>query len=467
MAYSVIALQEMNLAYKYPDIYWKTACLSVNAGALNEEDYHNLVKDGIIEISDDDDKRSQNKIQYGKVASAIANMRGQIQVDLPDINLSRMGFTPNAEENKILYGLKGIARLGEKVIQDIIFYRPYSSVEDFVNKMKDSEEKKLVSKDRVVNLIKAGAFDKVEKKPRTEILQNFIQLVSDQKVKLNLNNFLMLIRKNLVPSYLLEEKKCYNFTKYIRKNRYKNEFYELDEIALDYFLERFDKSKIYIKSDFEGEHKLISISWWDSVYNLFMNNVRKWIKDNQEELLKKLNQELFKEMYTKYARGNILDWELHALNFFYSGHPLEKVKLPVPITPLDQIEEGRVEGYFMIQGKRIPKMTLYAIAGTVIDKDKMKSTVVLSTPDGVIDVKLYKQQFAKYAHESNLDEDDENYVPNEENFLEKGTHLMIIGIKRGDMFMPKVYKRTGHEAINKIILDDQGNFVEFKTKTGD
>ena len=92
MAYSTVTLQQMNLVHKFPSIYWKAACLSVNAGAINEEDYYNLVDEGIIELSDEDDVRSNNKIQYGKVASAIGDMRGTIEVKQPDINRSRMGL---------------------------------------------------------------------------------------------------------------------------------------------------------------------------------------------------------------------------------------------------------------------------------------------------------------------------------------------------------------------------------------
>ena len=133
---------------------------------INEEDYYNLVEEGIIELSDEDDVRSTKKIQYGKVASAIGDMRGTIEVKQPDINRSRMGFTPDAEENTILYGIKGITRVGDNIIQEIILNRPYSSLQDFVDKMKTSDEKKLISKDKVVNLIKAGAFDRIEKRPR-------------------------------------------------------------------------------------------------------------------------------------------------------------------------------------------------------------------------------------------------------------------------------------------------------------
>jgi DNA polymerase-3 subunit alpha len=162
-------------------------------------------------------------------------------------------------------------------------------------------------------------------------------------------------------------------------------------------------------------------------------------------------------------RGNILDWELQALNFFYSGHPLDNIEIPMEVSDYNKMKEGEVVGHFLIKGKTIPKLKLYTIVGTVIDKDKTKSIVTIATKDAVVDVKFYKQQYAKYAHESNLEEDDENYKPNEENFFEKGTHLAITGVKRGDMFLPKVYKQTGIQEVLKVIVKD-GKFIEFKAK---
>ena len=458
IAYSTVTLQQMNLVHKFPSIYWKTACLSVNAGAINEEDFYNLVNEGVIELSDEDDVRSSKKIQYGKVASAIGDMRGTIEVLQPDINNSRLGFTPDARHNVIRYGLKGITRLGDNIIQEIILNRPFESLRDFVEKMTTRDDKKLISKDKVVNLIKAGAFDSLEGKPREEILRDYIVLISDQKQKLTLQNFMMLMRNNLVPDELDEEKKCYNFTKYIRKFR-TGAYYEIDEIAEDYLLERFPPERI----ETVNGKKVITQSWWDSMYNHFMNNVRSWLTQNQEYLVESLNDSLFIDEFQKYASGNILDWELESLNFFYSGHPLDGVEFPIEISDYNKIREGEIVGHFLIKGKSIPKMKLSSIAGTVIDKNKPKSIVTIATKEAVVDVKFYKQQFAKFAHESDLQPGDEGYKPNEEDFLKKGNHLVITGIKRGDMFVPKVYKNTGIQAVLKAEIQD-GKFIEFKAK---
>jgi len=237
VGYSTIALQQMNLAYHYPIIYWNTACLSVNAGAISEEDYTNLLNQGIIEISDEEDKRKASKVQYGKVATAIGKFRNElgVRVDLPGINAAKFGFVPDAEENSIVFGLKGVARIGDNLIKDIMDRRPFVSVKDFVTKMMDGN-KKLISKDRVINLIKAGAFDKVEPIPREEILLNYLATIVDQKKRITLQNMNMLIKKNMVPEYLSEEAKVYNFTRYLRKSRYRESYYQLDEIAMDYLL---------------------------------------------------------------------------------------------------------------------------------------------------------------------------------------------------------------------------------------
>lgn len=464
MAYSTITLQQMNLVFRYNPIFWKTACLSVNAGAINEEDYYNLVNEGVIVLSDEDDLRSSTKMQYGKVASAIGDMRGSIEVRQPDINRSRMGFTPDAQSNSILYGIKGIARVGDAVVQEIILNRPYESLRDFLNKMVDPAGRKLISKDRVVNLIKAGAFDDLEAKPREEILADYIGIVSDTKNRLNLNNFLMLIRANLVPEHLTEEIKCYNFTRYIRKHRYKN-YYIIDDIAVGYLKERFPADRMETITRDDGvEVRVIQERWWDGIYNLFMNNVRAWIKENHDGLLAEMNKEIYNEEFEKYAKGNILDWELHALRFFYSGHPLDHVEIPVEISKYEDILDGERDGHFNIRGKIIPKYKLHTIAGTVINKEKQKGIVTLATKDSVVDVKFFRQQYAKYAHVSNLQPGEEGYRSNEVDFFEQGNHLVVTGIKRGDMFLPKVYRNSGIHEVMLMDVDENNNFIEFRAK---
>jgi hypothetical protein len=159
-------------------------------------------------------------------------------------------------------------------------------------------------------------------------------------------------------------------------------------------------------------------------------------------------------------------WELDSMNFFFSGHPLKKVikQLPIAIDKVDDVVEGVQDGFFYIKGKEIPRMKLYTLAGTVIDKDTTKSLVTLQCPSGVVTLKIYKDLFATLAATvGDVSIEGEKEVE-QEGFFEKGTHLMVTGIQRGATFVPKVYKSTGRKAILKIVLDEDGDFVEFEEK---
>ena len=115
---------------------------------------------------------------------------------------------------------------------------------------------------------------------------------------------------------------------------------------------------------------------------------------------------------------------------------------------------------FIIKGKEIPKMKLYTIAGTVIDSNTTKSTVTLQTQDGVVTLKIFKglySIFDKVVYSS-------DGVIVQQGFFEKGTNLLVTGIKRGVTFVPKVYKNTGRKAILKINLDENRHFIGFEEK---
>jgi len=446
----------MNLAYFYPSIYWKTACVSVDAGAINEEDFYNLVESGIMELTGEDDKREQSKVRYGRMATAIIKFKQYGNVALPDINTSRFGFTPDADANTIRFGLRGISRVGEQIIRDIIINRPYKSLNDFIAKMVTSDGKKLISKDKVVNLIKAGAFNAIENKSTEQILREFVLSVSDQKKRLTLQNFQMLITKGLIPAELSFSVKVFNFTKYIRKMRFMGNYILDDTNGMRFYSQYYDMTKV---KQLEANGKIVNVineKYWDNIYDNEMNKPRAYIKAHHDELLSILNDKLFEEEYKKYADGDQLQWELDGLNFYSSGHPLSKVELPIDITLVANLMENEFDGFWMIKGKQVPKYMLRSIMGTVIDKDKTKGLVTLQTVDGgVIDIKIFKQQFARYSHViSNETEDGKDIL--EDSFFEKGTHLLITGILRGEVFSPKVYKNTGFDAILKIELNEDG-----------
>ena len=176
-AYSIIAMQQANLYTYFPSIYWNTACLSIDAGANQEEDLQDLIQLGYIKPSvgtledfeEDEEgvKEVETKaIDRGKIAYAIGTFQKTTNIEPPDINTSGFGFMPDKNKNVITCGLKIVSKIGDQLIYNIIHNRPYVSFDDFIDRVS-------ISKDRVVNLIKAGAFRNIDKRDTMVLLKDY------------------------------------------------------------------------------------------------------------------------------------------------------------------------------------------------------------------------------------------------------------------------------------------------------
>ena len=126
----------------------------------------------------------------------------------PSVNKSDFTFKPDSVNNVIIYGLRGISRIGVNIIKEIMKNRPYTSLQDFESKVK-------VNKIQMINLIKAGAFDEFE--DRVQIMRRYINEISDTKKRITLQNMKMLIDFGLIPDKFDLQKRVFNFNKYIKK----------------------------------------------------------------------------------------------------------------------------------------------------------------------------------------------------------------------------------------------------------
>ena len=84
-------------------------------------------------------------------------LRTGIKFGRLDINTSDKFFI--YDKQKIRFGFYAVKGIGEKVIDEIIAHRPYVSFDDFLSKV----PRRIVNKKIVEILIKAGAFDNIEK----------------------------------------------------------------------------------------------------------------------------------------------------------------------------------------------------------------------------------------------------------------------------------------------------------------
>ena len=444
LPYSFVGIQSIELATRWDPIYWDTACLIVNSGSLEESENDD-------EEEEEDGKKKNASTDYGKIAKAMGDIMNRgIKISLVDINKSGFGFEPDAANNQIMYGLKSMLNVGDDLIQDIIAKRPYASPKDFIRKVNPK-------KPAMISLIKGGAFDNMME--RKLCMGWYLWEVCDKKSRLTLQNLPTLIKYNLIPSDTEERvmaRRVYEFNRYLKAvclNKTKT-VYVLDARAMDFLCE-IGKDDLITSS---GNSAFLDPKAWDKIYQKWMDVFRNWIAADKDAILNELNSIIFKEEWDKYAKGTISAWEMEALCFYYHSHELESAntyrygfvdffKLP---------EEPVVEKSFERGGKTINMFKLSKICGTCIAKNKTKSTVTLLTTTGVVNVKFRKEYFALFDKQiSAMGADGARHVV-EKSWFNRGSMIVVQGMRSGDDFVSKKYASTGGHQLYKIdaILPD-------------
>lgn len=427
--YTIIALQEMNLYFFYPSIYWNAACLIVDSGS-------------------DENNENNKGTNYGKVATAIGNMQTHgINILPPDINKSKFGFSVDNTNNSIIFGLKGISNIGDDVAFTIINNRPYSSLLDFIHKTE-------LSKVAIINLIKGGCFDNIENKDRILIMKDYLEYLAKKENPKKDNLTLQNLDKIVELGILSEEDnmyvRYYNFNKYVTDKQFivekrgNKNYYIAKDKAFSFFEQYYAP---HLKEDvdfvYTNDGIVFSKSAYDKIYKKYMNEFRNKLNSNY---LDKYNNAIYynfiEENWNKYCKGTISKWEMDALSFYYHEHELANVDIKkYNVSNFSDIpEQPVVEGEYKRKGKTFPKYKLYKIIGTVLDKDKNKHTISLLTTDGVVNVKFYAGQFIHYAKNiSKINEDTGKKETIEKAWFNRGNLLMISGIRRDEKFIPKKY----------------------------
>ena len=405
--YSLIGLQEMNLAYHYPSIYWATAVITVEAGALGEED--------------------NGGVNYAKVAAAIGRVQSEgYKVELPDINIAEFGFVPDVQKDAIVYGLKGISEIGDELAKRIIKERPYNSVEDFITKIQPQKK-------QMINLIKAGAFDAFGEK--RIIMNNYLLSITPQKTRITLQNMNSLIEYNLIPKDLISYKYLYNFNKYL-KDLEIPEGYRLDERAINFLCKNFPNIDI--------SNGLLDTKVWKKIYDNEMTGIKDWMKSNEEELIQQIQKCDVNKIWEQYCNGNDSSWEMEVLGFYYSGHEL------------DSLEESQIDITHLKDGDY--KHTV-SICGTVLGKDAYKHMVTLLTTTGVVTLKFTGELFANY-NKIISEMTAEGKKTLEKSWFNKGTLLIVNGYKSGEVFRVR--------SLSKILeIDSSGKVKSTKYRYGE
>lgn len=430
-------MQELNL-YKISPLHWKVACLCVNAGDIN-----------------DDVSKSTD---YGALAKAIGGMeKGFIQA--PSINKSKLGFKPNMETNSALYGLGAINGISNELANEIIKLRPFTSVQDFIER---AVATKLVQPSKMYNLIKAGCFSEFEE-DKTKVMVEFINYIVPDKTKLTTANIPKLLEYRAIPAEFADSIYLYNFKKYVfdKKNlsRMINKtqgYYRVPVDAMSYY-----DTKLAIECteaiDFDDEGRLILNSKeFDKIYKRLNSEFEAWLKG--QEALDRMNYCSKNEVWMKYCSGSMAKWEMDSISYYTEDHELDEMDLSQFYT-VDKFNElPRTPETYEItnprNGRKYKRNKLAIIAGTVVEKNKTKSMITLNTQYGIVEVKLHRSTFSHFDRKT----------PEEASWFTRGTKLIVVGFRREESFIPKIYSESAFTSNVMKIEQMPSGRIDIKTE---
>ena len=417
--YSVILLQELNLAYRFGAIYWKTAILSEKIGS------------------------------NGDVAVAVGNMASMIKN--PDINLSDSDFKAYEKENKILYGLLSINGIGSQIVENIINNRPYNNIDDVFNKL---VEPKLISLLNLFTLAKAGCFDDICNKSREQILIDLVLRITPINEKLTMTNMRKIAAN--IPEQYTKEKNMYWFRNiYLKQCKKDSEKYYAPMNSLEWINENLDITYSV------GDMVEINIKELEKAYKKSNKPLQEWLKTDEAKTL--YHKACCRENWNLYCLGDYAKWEMDTIYYYSKYHELDTYNLNeyFKISNFNDLELEPVIEKIEItkKGKEYRKFKTYYIAGTVVNKNKDKGIVYLLTQHGiVVPLRIYDNQYKKLDKKIVSGEGNKKIVL-DASWFERGTLLVVKGYRKMDNFIPRTYDYKNSSIIkiegkkdNKIIL---------------
>ncbi|MBQ0112555.1 MAG: DNA polymerase III subunit alpha [Bacteroidales bacterium] len=426
-SYSVIALQELNLNYYYPRVYWNTACLTVESQ------------------SDDTNERAKGQTDYGKIAKAIYKMKKfNVEVLPPNINKSDISFTPNEEDNTILFGLGGISGINLDIAQQIIDKRPYTDFDDFYNK--HHYKGSLITKSKFITLIKSGCFDNTDDKiTAMQWLTVYENPKKESLTMSNVNNAL-----NLGVDFSQDLTLAFYFKKYVldKNNFYCNDsnfkskkHYLIPNDALEYFENNcIDNMQEEVDYYYTNEGTVVVDKALEKALKPKLDKLSEMLKD--QNVVDEYNRLNWQNEYNNMIGGieDVNKWSFESICFYPNGqHELQNIDFDAyNISKFSDLpEEPRfIERQFK-NGRTWKQYEISRICGVVLDrKDKDHFFNILTPDNEVVAVNIPKGQFAYYKQNIEID------GVKDDNWLKRGNLIMVCGYRREDAFFGKNYKST-------------------------
>lgn len=445
--YSTECLQELNMYYFYPKVYWNTAVITTQSQVADERE------------------NSAMSINYGKIAQSIYKARSNgINVQAPSINKSGLSFAPNEENDSILFGLGAISGINPQIAQQITANRPYTSFKDFFTK--NTYQGTLITKSKLIQLIKAGCFDEFNP-DRVAIMREYFELSANNINSLTTANMGQIKAIGIyIPKAIIAP---YNFKKYVTSKQFlygkhpnfkSKNIYWLDNRALKYFNENC-RDCLVEGTDYwqEDDRTVVVDKSLEKLLKPSLDNLKSYI--NQPEFLDKFNEATIdKNMAESVGSYDVNRWSFESCAFYSTNHELAGIDLEE--YNISHFSDLPVDPVFIERsyGKRSWKQfELSAICGTVIARTDSHHLITILTPDNeVVNVKMNDGAYAHYKAQLSKIEPDGSKTIMEKSWLSRGCLLICCGYRRGeDDFVCKTYKNSifNHQLM-KIINVDNG-----------
>ena len=431
-------------------MYWQTANLIVESGALDEE--------------------ANDATNYGKTAVAIALAQKEgVNVSLPLINEAEFGFKPDIKNNRVIFGLKGINGINTETSQVIISNRPYTSMEDFAHKLIDTG---IIKNNQMLQLIKGGCFTELHSSDKTETMKWYLNNYIFEKCnKLTMQQFASIKEMGIIPDDLTLAVKMVNFKKYVLddthlvekyidpnkkpvKRGYHEGRYTLDQNSTQFFIDNFTEDSVrYVRNGFY----VVGEKSFTKEADSYIQPLKDWF--SSDKALEAYNKKSFEILWDKHAGSTPEAWSMKALNYYDGKHELENInESKYGIENFFELSEtpevyDTYSKYINNELKTFPKYKITRIAGTVINADNNHYMIHLLTKYGVVPVKFNKGHYAYYGKQisAQLDPNSSKKTVLEKSWLQRGTKLIITGIRIEQNFKPMRYNDTVYQhTCNKI-----------------
>ena len=456
--YSTECLQELNMYWKYPKVFWNAAVVITQAQTQDERE------------------NSANAIDYGKIAKSIYKAReNKIYVDPPSVQNSDLTFSVDTKNETILYGLGAIAGINNDIANQIISNRPYTSFKDFYTK--NSYDGSLITNSKFVTLIKAGCFDEFEHN-RIKVMKQYVVLSTPVKSELTMQNLPEIMRIGAkLPRELTAP---YNFKRYVCSKRFlysthpqfkSKKLYWLDDKALRYFNANC-RNELQEGVDWfeQDDMTLVVDKAIEKLFKPVMDALKEYI--NRPEFIKEYNKCVYRAKYEDMIEvEDVNKWGFEACAYYpYGGHELSNLDLDrYNISRFENLPEEPVfieKSY----GKRSWKQyDISAICGTVLARNDNNHLVSILTPDNeVVNIKFNGGAYAHYKAQISEQSQDGKKIVRDKSWFERGSLIIVAGYRRGDDFIAKKYKSSvfNHQVQKIDIVNEDGSAVIRSTRYG-